>query len=554
MAVVSAGALDNARTALRLVVSDGQPPNGTLPEDCGELAATVKAIFDAYEAGGPPAARRAWGALVKTNPSLAKVISAGAPEPIRAAAPQMPELPMEAKRVYQHAAPCGQWLDDYIAFALKAAPMGPRSFHELAGLFAVSIAVARRLVLPVSIGDIYPNIFALWLGDPAIYSKTSAMRALTRLINDTGLRHLLLPERLTPEALMLQCSHSIPPTLDQWQPEAREQWIHEKAYAAQRGWLLDEAARLFSSLKVDYNTGLLGLLLQLYDCPDEKSEETTGRGRIIVSHTCLSFFGVATPNSMAEHFTNHALWENGLWSRFALIMPDTIPPWQFLGDHIPIPPAVLSRYREIFALFPQRTAQLIESEDVKRRYIHITGTYQPTPAHLARGVREAWEAYSKATRYDMLLAGHIDRALFGSYGRFGTHAMKVAMLLAVMDAEDIPIRVELRHWARAQQIVETWRAGLHRIWSDGVQTDETRNDDRILALIAQAGSRGILARDIYRALAIKSSECNAILEELEKAGQIERVPGFNANNRPVTYWRLVAATNTKPEVSSVNTV
>jgi hypothetical protein len=92
MTTVVGEALDNARAALRLVISDGQPPNGTRPEDCGELAETVKAVFGAYETGSTQAARRVWGALVKTNPSLAKVISDGMkaePEPIRAATPQI---------------------------------------------------------------------------------------------------------------------------------------------------------------------------------------------------------------------------------------------------------------------------------------------------------------------------------------------------------------------------------------------------------------------------------------------------------------------------------
>jgi uncharacterized protein DUF3987 len=548
---------DDPAEAFRAAVQsllDGNAPNGVLPAHVGGYGQQLEQFHDAHASGGTPAVKRLAATLARNDKGIAQILASNAPEkPIKRRG--CPVLPHEAMQVYAQAAPCAQWLDDYITFALQAAPMGPRSFHEIAGLFAVSVAIARRLKLSVSIGDIYPNLFALWIGDPAIYSKTSAMRALTRLLNDAGLKHLLLPERLTPEAMMLQYSLSIPPTLDQWQPEAKEQWIKEKAYAARRGWVMDEAARLFNSLKVDYNAGLLGLLLQLYDCPDEKSEETTGRGRIIVSDTYLSFFGVATPYGMAEHFTNRTLWETGLWSRFALMMPDSVPPWQFLGDHIPMPGALLRRFREIFDLFPPRAAQLIESDDSKKRYIHLMGTSDPTPAILGPGVRAAWEAYAKATRYDLLLTGHIDKALYGSYGRFGTQAVKVAMLLATMDTEEIPVKVEVRHWVRAQQIVEGWRAGLHRIWTEGVQTDEERDTDRILARLSEAGQKGLLARDIYRSLTLKSSDANVMLGELEHAGQVEKVPGVNANNRAVIYWRLVVPpSNTKPEVSSVNTV
>lgn len=526
-----------ARHAISGVLS-GAPPNGIAPDHCGPWGETVAALFAAYETGGTPAVRRQFEALARANKGLAALVAGDSPK-VAPKTSYHPQLPPIARAVEQHAAPCAGWLDSYIAFAQQAAPMGPRSFHETAALFAVSLAVARRLVLPTSAGDIYPNIFALWLGEPAIYSKTSALRALMRLINDAGLRHLLLPEKLTPEALMLAYSLTIPPTLEQWQPEAKEQWIRERAYASRRGWLLDEASRLFASLKQDYNQGLLGLLLQLYDCPDEKSEETTGRGRVVVTDTSMSFFGVATPHGMAEHFANRALWEGGLWSRFAILVPDAVPPWSFLGEHIPIPASLLRGYRHIFDLFPARSAELVEDADQKRRYVHVAGERGAQEAILGPGVRAAWEAYSKAVRYDMLLTGEIDKALWGSYGRFGTHAIKVAMLLAVMDTEQLPVVVELRHWERAQRIAETWRANLHRIWGEGLETDEARDTDRLLARIAAGGVNGILPRDAYRPLGIHAADANQMIDELERAGQVEKLPGIGKNGRAVTYIRIV---------------
>lgn len=542
----------NARHAISVVLG-GSPPNGVRPEECGAYAETVAAIYTAHDQGGTSAAVRAFDVMARANKAVAALMAGTQPAEESKRSSACPALPEPARAVERHAAPCAQWLDDYIAFALKAAPMGPRSFHETAGLFAVALAVARRLVLPTSIGDIHPNIYAIWMGEPAIYSKTSALRALTRLVHDAGLDHLLLPEKLTPEALMLQYSLSIPPTLDNWQPEAKEQWLRERAYAAQRGWLMDEAARLFASLKQDHNAGLLGLLLQLYDCPDQKSEETTGRGRVIVSNTYMSFFGVATPHGMAEHFTNRALWENGLWSRFALMVPDSVPPWQFLGEHVPIPPHVSRRYRGIFEMFPARAASLIEDDQARKKHVQVTGQALPHMARLADGVREAWEAYTKAVRYDMLLVGNIDKALWGSYGRFGTHAIKVAMLLAVMDSPTPGVTVELRHWVRAQRIVETWRAGLHRIWSDGLETDEARDTDRLLARIAAGGAAGILPRDAYRPLGIRAADANQMIDELERSGQIEKVPSFAKNGRAVTYIRIVPPAR-EGEVSSVNSV
>ena len=48
--------------------------------------------------------------------------------------------------------------------------------------------------------------------------------------------------------------------------------------------------------------------------------------------------------------------------------------------------------------------------------------------------------------------------LDANYARFGEKALRVALLLASVSNHP---RVELRHWARAQEITERWRAGLH---------------------------------------------------------------------------------------------
>ena len=44
--------------------------------------------------------------------------------------------------------------------------MTPRLFHEGAALYLVGVAIARRVVLHMSYGPVYPNLFVLWLALP----------------------------------------------------------------------------------------------------------------------------------------------------------------------------------------------------------------------------------------------------------------------------------------------------------------------------------------------------------------------------------------------------
>ncbi len=68
-------AIENTRTALRRIVSDGHAPNGIMPADCGAYAETVELIYEAFTNGGIIGARKAWGSLVKQTPALAEFVA-----------------------------------------------------------------------------------------------------------------------------------------------------------------------------------------------------------------------------------------------------------------------------------------------------------------------------------------------------------------------------------------------------------------------------------------------------------------------------------------------
>ena len=60
------------------------------------------------------------------------------------------------------------WLDDYIDDASSKSPMTPKLFHESAGLTLGSAAIARRLVVELPFGPIYPNLFVVWIAQTTL--------------------------------------------------------------------------------------------------------------------------------------------------------------------------------------------------------------------------------------------------------------------------------------------------------------------------------------------------------------------------------------------------
>lgn len=65
---------ERARQAIQSVLN-GNAPNGTRPDDCDKYAPWVQGVFDAYTIDGTAGARKAWGAIVKTDKGAAQFIS-----------------------------------------------------------------------------------------------------------------------------------------------------------------------------------------------------------------------------------------------------------------------------------------------------------------------------------------------------------------------------------------------------------------------------------------------------------------------------------------------
>lgn len=509
-------------------------------DDYGAWAALIQHLLASHATGGTPAVVRAFDAVARAHHEVAALV-AGTPALSSVPAPQAaPPLPTAATAVYDHLASCAAWLDAYVAFANQAAPMSTTRFHEAAGLYAVSVAIARRIALRVGTDAIYPNLFFLFIAPSTLYLKSTSFKVLRRLFQAADLTHLLLPQRMTPETLTQELGTTIPPTFSTWHVQLQERWVRERAFAAQRGWMLDEAARLLHSLKRDFNTGLTELILDLYECPDETSDQTISRGRTLVQQVYLSFFGATTPQGAAPHLANEELWHNGWWARFLLLTADTLPDWAFFPPELAFPPELVHVLQRVATLFPVPHATFVEQTTEtgdQRRCIQIYGTQPPQSVILETGVYAAWERYTKAVRYDLLRAGVVPDVLWSCYGRLGTQLIKVAMCLAVLDTEHTPVVVELRHLARAQQLVEQWRAALHSLRTDGLTTYEAKTSDKIMALLADAGSTGLLARDIYRPLGLKAADARSMLEELTLAGQVVKQMSTAANGRTTELWR-----------------
>lgn len=429
----------------------------------------------------------------------------------------------------------GHWLDEYVQFASEASPMTPVPFHMAAGVYAGALAIARRLHLCVStrMNTIYPNLYLLFVGHSTRPRKTTALRVLRGVLREAGMRRFLLADRQTPEALSLDLTTGIPRTLDEWAPEIQEEWLEERGIASQRGWLLEEASHLLDSFNRDYSKGLLPLVLDLYDSSDVgPTGNTISRGREGITEPYMTIFGCTTYGALAEHAENTVHWHNGLWARFALVGSDETGTWKFWPPSMGYPPALIKRLRFLaYDLLPMPQA-IIETSEVtdndgeprKVREVIVDPPLVSSEVIIRRAAWKQWEQYSKAVGFDMLpeKSSEVSTQLYASYGRFGTTLIKVAMILAALDADKLPVTVEAAHTYRAQIIVEGWRANLHTILAKMTTVSADGVAEHIVAVLAQKGRGWTMRRDLLHAISKRWSDTEAIIDDLEAGGEIER--------------------------------
>ena len=448
------------------------------------------------------------------------------PDPL----PDCPPLPDEVRLDADLGEGAGGWLYWYVDHAEAISPMTPTSFHLSAGLWLASVVIARRLVLPMAFGRVYPNLFIAWIAPTTLYRKSTALD-VARGIARRAIPHLLAAQDTTPEAFLSDLAGREPAHFDQFSVTDLAEWTAGRNFAAQRGWVLDEMSGLLAASGRDYNAGLAEALLRFYDCDPRYTRSTRGQGRVTVRNSYLSMLGASTPAAMSTHLNSERLWSMGFWPRFAILTPNGNPDWKRAQEH-------------------DEPAEIVAG--LRRLYDALPEAIYPNPPNaltvqLGDGVHTAWERYNKALSYDLLLNDDLDHKLHGTYGRLPVMSLKVATILAALDWSEPPDgaksnspTIELPHLARAMAVCEDWRASAHRVIEQAKEQEFDRLRVRILRQIGRFMPNGATLRDLYRGLGKTPMEVELTLSQMVDLGEIEIVEVKQKRGRPTKRYRLVS--------------
>jgi hypothetical protein len=436
-------------------------------------------------------------------------------------APLCPALPHELifpMSFFEHAAP---WLDAYCAYSERWAPRAAQSFHKAVGLWVLSTVAARRLC--VEFGQpLYPVLFLSLIAESSQYTKTTAAANGQTLLRAAGCHHFLTPDRSTPQALLRHMSGRVPGDYGHKNADEQEAIQQRLRFAGQRGWYYEEWGGMLHQMNRQESpmAGFHELLRVLDDGKPDFSSETIQRGLEYVEAPYLSLLASATPQDLAPFMQSGSKWwRDGFWPRFAFLIPEQQPRLDRRPQGRATPPsALIAELHTWHTSLGLPKVQITNVLDGKQRPTdQWTLEREALPCKTLHVPSDTLEAYYQYN--EVLLSMTIAPDLRPSYSRLHDKAMRVAMLLASLQGKD---QITLPHWAYAQEVVEHWRAMLHRLTtmmseSMGVSTD-AQHEDRIENLLGHQGP--LPMRAVQRKLHLDSATIKRLAQNMAYVGRV----------------------------------
>lgn len=453
--------------------------------------------------------------LLKIDPEKPPAPPASAEKQIYV--PPLPEEAQLSKAAERAAEGVGSWYRKAVAWCCQHTPMTPPHFLQAGVIWLICLMIARRLHVTLH-EHIYPNIYLLIVAETSRYAKSTAMNLIYRIAYEVA-PHMLIPGSATAEGMIEMLSGISPSNYDKLPPQDKTRIDVGKRYAGQRGIILDEFSSLLGSSRKDYMQGFAELLMKVFDPKDVEQHYTKSGGLYTIYSPGLNIFGATTPASMGKSVARES-WESGEMARYWLLYRDELQPYTNMYAPAQLDKDLVNRLRELHTSLPSPPNDF----DSDRRIISL-------PMSIEQDALRAYNAYSKALRYDM--HPDIDIRLVGNYTRLPILALKIAIALAAV--EDTKRHIQLGHWAIAQRIAEYSRENLHRLIVAVSQTRDARTQSDLLNVLNNYRS-GMTVRDLCRSQNSSAAEIRAALDVLIEAGAVNEIEYRPPTGRPTKIY------------------
>jgi len=428
--------------------------------------------------------------------------------------PEFTELPPDLKFPDIKVEDVCPLLAEIEGFFRKRSPESYDDYFLGCSIGLVSIISARRVEYVLG-GKQATNLYIILVDTSGLSAKTTVMNLVRAVIKELGLRFLLFPDTITAQKLFSSMCIKLPKEyekLDEEEQKNINKSIQKKqAFIGQRGWIHDEFGGLIREMMQSnhHNATFRELLKKIFDNRQELGNSTIIRDDEVIHYPFLALLGGMTPGDLSPHAKKGStLWTDGFLARIAFICP----PANFRRDEefpdgeLVVPQSIINKLKEWHKRLGDPQIQLVPEVKLipaKGQLYNITGD-----------VKRACYAYRNALKDQ--IQNSIEKDLAGNYLRYPVMALRIAVLIASLNNDN---EVTLTHWGFAQNIVETWRENLHRLYyqtlsnsNAGIGTSKKDPLERIHTIIKEKGP--LTSREIQQLTHYKAPTVEALLEDL----------------------------------------
>ncbi|GCE17572.1 DUF3987 domain-containing protein [Dictyobacter kobayashii] len=520
----------------------GQRPEGR-PE-LGEWEAVVQNIERAYEKShrDPGGLELVIDALMSQNQALAELLAPPPPsldDVVRAERSQAgyPELPEDVCLPAEMGQQACRFLEVYERFSRAASPEGYDDFHVFCGVWLLSVVAARRVYLPLNMKRIYTNVMIALCARTSLFAKSSTALVAKDVLYAAGLGYLLGPDRASPAKLMSDMAgNTLPANYAELPVEKQERIRMRLAMAGQRGLFFDEFGKFVQGMlkKGSTTSDFSELFLTLDACPAEYENSTIARGGEPIQKPYLPLLGSMTPANLKENARSGAdFWTDGFWARFSFIAApaDQYKDQPLDARELQIPTELVATLRNWHWRLgiPDCQIEPVREEVAGKgaaRYRIVHSELPETACTITRDAYDAWRCYRSALKRMLVDFPHED--FHGSYIRLPETAMRMAILMASLENQN---HIDMRHWAKAQELAELLRKNLHELYRQvncsQSLSDVARAEDEIIRKLGYLADKGVASITVAQ---LKSSYLKAyslkdlreIMDSMVRAGVLRK--------------------------------
>ena len=169
----------------------------------------------------------------------------------------------------------------------------PAQFHFLVAMTLLGTALGRKVSMNMGMFQIYPNIYAALIAPTGRCRKSTALQIGVKILRDAGLDNVkTIGPQITPEALVKSARR------ERAEYDEKENKV-VPVYPDSVNLIYVPELAVFLD-KRDYNAGMVPLLTDLFDCPDDWASTTIGRGEQKLKNVFISTLFASTPNWLRQ--------------------------------------------------------------------------------------------------------------------------------------------------------------------------------------------------------------------------------------------------------------